>query len=182
MPSVVLWCQAVVAATFAWSAVTKLAGRAAFAEFCRWLVVAVRVPPRTARPAAVAAVTAEAGTAVAMLLPAAAPAGFVSATLLLAVFTAAVAGMWHRRVVVPCRCFGAGRHPPGPAQLIRNATLLLVAVAGGVLSWTGTTAAPLDRGGALAAVAGVTAALLVIELEDIVAVVRPRRPARTTGG
>ncbi len=181
MSSVLLCCQAVVAATFAWSAVTKLAGRAAFAEFRRWLVAAVRVPLRAAGPAAVVTVAAEGAAAVAMLLPAAVPAGFALAALLLAVFTGAVAVMWRRRVAVPCRCFGAGRHPPGPVQLIRNTALLLVAVAGGVLSQTGTPSAPLDRGGALAVVAGVAVALLLIELDDIAAVVRPRHPARTTG-
>ncbi len=177
MPSAVLFAQAVIAATFASSAVTKVAGRAAFADFRRWLVVAVRVPPRAARPAAVIAVAAEGVAAVAMLVPAAVPAGFALATLLLAVFTVAVAVMWRRRVTVPCRCFGAGRHPPGPAQLLRNGVLLLIAVVGAALSGTGTTFAP------LAIVAGVTVALLLIELEDIVAVVRPRpRPrTRTTG-
>ena len=181
MSSVVLCCQAVVAATFAWSAVTKLAGRAAFAEFRRWLVIAVRVPPRAALPAAGAAVAAEGAAAVAMLLPAAVPAGFALATLLLVVFTGAVAAMWRRRVTVACRCFGAGRHPPGPVQLIRNGALLLVAVVGAALSWTGTPSAPLDRSGALAVVAGVTVALLLIQLDDIAVVARPRRPARPTG-
>ena len=38
--------------------------------------------------------------------------------------------MWLRRVTVPCRCFGGGKHPPGPRHLARNLALLLVAVTG----------------------------------------------------
>ncbi len=150
----------------------KVTGRAAFEEFRRWLVVGVRVPPPAARPVAVVAVAAEAATTVALVIPGTVPAGFGAATLLLGVFTVAVAGMWRRRVGVPCRCFGAGRHPPGPTHLARNVTLLLVAVLGGLLALAGNTAA-----GGLAAVAGAAVALLLIDLEEIVAVLRPRRRA-----
>ncbi len=169
---VTVGCQAAVAVTFARAAVTKVAGREAFGEFRRWLVVGVRVPRRAAWPVAVVAVAAEAATAVAMVVPVAVPAGFVAATLLLVVFTAAVAAMWRRRVGVPCRCFGAGRHPPGLTHVARNLTLLLIA-AGGLAAWAGAGAAPLDPVGALAAAAGATAALLLTELEEIVAVTLP---------
>ena len=165
-------CQATVAVTFARAAVTKVAGREAFGQFRRWLVVGVRVPRPVVRPVAVAAVAAEAATAVAMLVPAAVPAGFGAATLLLAVFTVAVAGMWRRRVGVPCRCCGAGRHPPGVTHLVRNTILLLVAMTGALLAATGH-AAPPDAAGALAAVAGAAVALLLIEVEEIVEVARP---------
>lgn len=166
-------CQALVAVTFARAAVTKVTGREAFGEFRRWLVVGVRLPPPAARPVAVTVVAVEAATAVAMTVPAAVPAGFAAATLLLAVFTAAVAVMWRRRVRVPCRCFGAGRHPPGRIQVGRNAALLLVAAVGAVLA-AGGDRAGWDSAGALVAVAGAAGALLLIELEEIVAVAGPR--------
>jgi len=170
-------CQATIAVTFARAVVTKVAGRAAFGEFRRWLVVGVRVPPPAARPVAVAAVAAEAATTSAVVFPATVPAGFAAAALLLLVFTVAVAGMWRRRVGVPCRCFGAGRHPPGLTHLARNVALLLVAVVGGLLARTASTPAAPDPAVALAAIAGAAAALLLIELEEIVAVVHPRRRA-----
>jgi hypothetical protein len=175
-------CQAAVAVTFARAAATKFAGRAAFDEFCRWLVVGVRIPPPAARPIAVTVVAAEAATAIAVVIPVAVSTGFRAATLLLAVFTTAVAAMWRRQVAVPCRCFGAGRHPPGMTHLIRNMTLLLVAAGGLLLSWAGITSAPLDPVGALAAIAGAAVALLLIELEDIVEVVRPLRLSTRSSG
>jgi len=167
-------CQAVVGVAFVRAAASKVTGRRSFGEFHRWLVMAVRLPPRAARPVAAAVVAAEAATAVAMVVPAAVGAGFAAGTLLLTVFTVAVAVMWRRRVRVPCRCFGAGRHPPGRTQLARNTALLLTAVTGGLLVLTGARA-PGDPAGVLAAIAGAAGALLLIDLEEIVAVAGPRR-------
>ncbi|SEG59413.1 hypothetical protein SAMN04489712_10767 [Thermomonospora echinospora] len=168
-------CQAVVAVTFARSCAAK-AGRAAFADFRRWLTTGVRIPPSAAAPLAVAAVAAEGVTAVAVLVSPLAPAGFAAAAVLLGVFTAVTVSMIRRRVRVPCRCFGAGRRPPGAPHLARNVVLLLAAAVGGVTALTGTGPPPLGPVPVLAAVAGAAVALLLIELEEIVTLVRPVVP------
>ncbi|WP_067811949.1 MauE/DoxX family redox-associated membrane protein [Actinomadura kijaniata] len=167
MPALLIGCQAAVAVAFAGSALAKVAGRAAYADFRRWLARTVRVPAW----AAPLAVAAEAGTAVAVLVPATAAFGFGAALALLAVFTAALASMIRRRVRVPCRCFGAGRRPPGPVQVARNGALALVAAVGGVsaaagaeIVWTAAVAPPVAAGAALG--------LLLAELEEIVELAR----------
>jgi hypothetical protein len=166
--------QAVVAVTFAFSAAAKLSGRAAYADFRRWLSTGAGVPRRAAGPLAAVMVTAEAATAVAAAVPALAVAATAAATLLMAVFTAAVARMVRNRVRVPCRCFGAGRRPPGAVHLVRNVILLLVAAAGAVLA---AAAGPPPPGQTLAltVIAGAAAALLLIDLEELVFLVRPVR-------
>lgn len=166
-------CQAAVAVTFARSCLAKVAGRAAFTDFRRWLTAGVRIPPPAAAPLAVAAVAAEAATAAAVPVPALAPAGFAAAALLSVVFTAATVSMIRRRVRIPCRCFGAGRRPPGAPHLVRDAVLLLAAAVGGATALTGTGPPPLGPLPVLAAVAGAAVALLLIDLEEIVTLVRP---------
>lgn len=177
---VAIGCQAAVAVTFARAAVTKM-GATAFGDFREWLVLGVRVPPPVVRPVAVAVVAAEVATAMAVSLPAAAMVGFGTATLLSAVFTAVVAAMWRREVAVPCRCFGAGHSPPGATHLARNGALLLIAAVGGLLTWSGARPASFDDVGALSAIAGAAVAVLLVDIEEIVAVARPRRPARASG-
>ncbi|KAB2343654.1 MauE/DoxX family redox-associated membrane protein [Actinomadura rudentiformis] len=181
-------CQTVVAVTFAYSAATKAAGRAAFADFRGWLSSAAGVAAGAVAPVAAVMVALEAATAVAVLVPVLAPAGFVLAALLLAVFSAGVRSMMRRRVGVPCRCFGKGRRPPGVLHLLRNGALFAVAVAGGALAsplfadtaGAGPPPTVLANGGEaaalLAAVVGGTAALLLINLEEIVALYRHERP------
>ncbi|MFG2000567.1 MauE/DoxX family redox-associated membrane protein [Spirillospora sp. NPDC048911] len=165
-------CQAVVAVTFAYSAAAKAGGRAAFTDFRGWLSSAAAVPAHAAAPVAAGLVALEAATAVAVLVPALALAGFVSAVLLLVAFSAGVRSMMRRRVGVPCRCFGKGRRPPGVLHLLRNGALLAVAAAGGVLTAADATPPPVEGATLLAAVAGGTVALLLINLEEIVALYR----------
>ncbi|TDC62948.1 methylamine utilization protein MauE [Actinomadura sp. GC306] len=173
MPYLTIGCQAVIAVAFARSCAAKAAGRAAFADFRRWLSGALRVPAPLAGPAAAGAVAAEGAVAAALLFPPLVPAGFVAAAVLLAVFTAAVASMIRRRVRIPCRCFGAGRRPPGPPHIARNLALLAAAVTGLPTSVAGDGPPPFDAAAVLAAVAGAAAALLLIELEEIIDLVRP---------
>jgi hypothetical protein len=173
MPYLTIGCQAVVAVAFARSCAAKAAGRAAFADFRRWLSGAVRVPAPLAAPAAAGAVAAEAATAAALLVPPLVPAGFLAAALLLAGFTAAVVSMIRRRVRVPCRCFGAGRRPPGVPHVARNLVLLAAAACGAVTAVAGDGPPPFDAAAVLAAVAGAATALLLTELEEIADLVRP---------
>lgn len=170
-------CQAVVAVTFARSCAAKVARRGAFADFTGWLTGAVRVPGAVAVPVAAAAVAAEGAVAAALLVPPLAPlpvlTAFVAAAVLLAVFTAAVASMIRRRVRVPCRCFGAGREPPGAPHLARNAVLLLVAGGGALSAAAGDGPAPMNAAALLTVFAGAAAALLLTDLEEIIDLVRP---------
>jgi hypothetical protein len=168
-----VWCQAAIAVAFAASAATKVTGRAAFTAFRRWLTAGPGVPARLATPLAPVMIAAEAATAVAVAVPASAPGGFAAAALLLAVFSAGVRSMMRRRVTVPCRCFGTGRGAPGALHLIRNGALLLISVAGGALALAGTSPGSFGSGQAMAALAGTATALLLINLEEIVALARP---------
>jgi len=167
------WCQAAIAVAFAASAATKVTGRAAYTAFRRWLTAGPGVPARLAAPLAPAMIAAEAATAVAVAVPASAPAGFAAAVVLLAVFGAGVRSMMRRRVTVPCRCFGAGRGAPGVLHLIRNGVLCLIAITGGVVAMTGNGPGSFGPGQAVAALAGTATALLLINLEEIVALARP---------
>lgn len=159
--------------TFAYSAASKVAGRAAYADFRGWLRSAAGVPRSIIGPAAAATVALEAGAAGAVLVPALAPAGFAVACLLLAAFSAGMRSMIRRRVAVPCRCFGTGHRPPGPAHLVRNAILLAVAALGLVLTAVGAGPPPLGADAVLACVAGATAALLLVNLDELVVLYRP---------
>ncbi|WP_433334469.1 MauE/DoxX family redox-associated membrane protein [Spirillospora sp. CA-294931] len=161
------------AVTFACSAAAKVAGRAAYADFRGWLTSAAGVPRRLSAPAAAVTVALEAATAAAMLVPALVPAGFGAAAILLVVFSAGVRSMMRRRVAVPCRCFGAGTRPPGPAHLVRNGLLLLVAFSGLLITRGGAAPPPLTADSVLAAVAGTAAALLLVNLDELVDLYRP---------
>ncbi|MEW2352376.1 MauE/DoxX family redox-associated membrane protein [Spirillospora sp. NPDC029432] len=173
MAHLTIGCQAAVAVTFARSCAAKVAGRDAFANFRSWLAGAVRVPAALAGPAAAGAVAAEAAAAAALLVPPLVPFGFATAAVLLAVFTAAVLSMMRRRVRVPCRCFGAGTRPPGVPHVVRNLVLLLAAGGGAAMALSGDGPPPAGAAAVLAAVAGAAAALLLIDLEEIVDLVRP---------
>ncbi|HET8660815.1 MAG TPA: MauE/DoxX family redox-associated membrane protein [Micromonosporaceae bacterium] len=167
---IVVGCQAVLAVTFATAAAGKLRRPAGFR---RTLTAALHIRwPRTAVVATVVAV-GEAATALAVaVVPAA---GFVLAAALLVGFTAVLVSMIRRGLAVPCRCFGASERPPGAAHIVRNAVLFAVAAAGGALALTGTG----PRAGApawlLAALLGVAAALVLIYLDDVVALAEPVR-------
>jgi hypothetical protein len=171
--SLMVWCQAVIAVAFAASAATKVTGAAAYTAFRRWLTAGPGVPARLARPLAPVMIVAEAATAVAAAVPASATGGFAAAAVLLAVFSAGIRSMMRRRVTVPCRCFGAGRGAPGALHLIRNGALWLIAITGGGHAFAGTSPTPFGTGQAVAALAGAATALLLINLEEIVAVARP---------
>jgi hypothetical protein len=162
-----------VAVTFAYSAATKVAGRAAYADFRGWLGSAAGVPRSLAAPAAAVTIALEAVAAWAVLVPALAPAGFAVAAVLLAAFSAGVHSMVRRRVTVPCRCFGTGHRPPGPAHLVRNAILFAVAASGLALTAAGAGPPPLGADAVLACAAGATAALLLVNLDELVVLYRP---------
>lgn len=160
---------AAVALTFALSAATKLADPAAFRRSLPATLGVTRSRARVLAPAVVAAELAVALAVVAGIwAPPVALLGFVAATALLGVFTAAVHSMISRNVTEPCHCFGPRDAPPGPVDLVRNAILLAIAVAGGLGVGLGATVGGADVVRATAgALAGAVIALLVVHLDEL---------------
>jgi hypothetical protein len=98
--------------------------------------------------------------------------GFTVASALLAAFTTAHAVTVARGRSVPCACFGRRETPVGPLTLFRTAALLVLALAGLAPALTATGVA--DPAVALLAVpAGLALGLLLVSLEDLVALFRP---------
>ncbi len=99
--------------------------------------------------------------------------GLLGAAVVLAVFTAGQAVALRRGRVVPCACFGRVDDTVRPASLVRNAVLLLGAVAGVLVPRFADTGAPALAPALLQAVAGFLVAVLLIELEGIVSLFQP---------
>lgn len=150
---------------FAVSASAKLRSREAFAAFVGSVRAMKLVPARRARATAVAVALAEAAVVVLLLVPPLAPAGFALAIGLLVVFVGATVIMLRRGTVAPCRCFGRSSETYGPAHLVRNGILLLVASAG----LLGSPPASYDVGAvAVSAFTALCGMLLVVFLVDLV--------------
>lgn len=156
-------CGMLLALVFAWSAVTKLRSRAAFDEFARSLA------PLVSRTVPAAALLTAAEALVPPLLLAAPVWGFGLAGGLLGVLTAGVVLVVRRRLVVRCRCFGAGRARIGRRHVVRNLSLLLIGGLGLVAALSPGTAPSTDAAGVLLSVgAAVLLASFVIHFDDLV--------------
>ena len=154
-----LFCRCLVGAVFLVAAIGKLRGYRAFRESLR----AMRIPPWIAGPV----VAAE--FAVPGLLVVEVRAGFVLAALLLAAFTLAI------RLAAPaaCHCFGTVS-PLGRRHLVRNAVLAAAAVTGVVVAGSPMTVPAIILGGPL----GLLGAVIVVRLDDLVALFTPAPPFR----
>lgn len=140
-------------------------------------------------PLAAGVVVAEAATPV--LLAAAPAAGLALAAVLLAGFTVAMALRLRRGTPTHCRCFGATDVPVSTRHLVRNAVLLAVVGAavvaatatGGTGGWDAGWDGSRAAGSAVAAALAACLAVLVIRLDDVVALFLPTglppRPVRT---
>jgi hypothetical protein len=112
-------------------------------------------------------IAGEAVVVLAMVVPGAAAAGFAIAALLLIAFTAGILQAIRGRQKVSCQCFGASSVPVGPAHVVRNGFLLLLAAAGlaGALA---TSHSPPSPGVLITAVAtGAIAAAVAIYTDEI---------------
>lgn len=178
-----LFCAVVLAGVFAVSAREK-AGRTRFRAFVAGAGPLELLPARWRTAAAATVLVTEAAVVAAfagglVLVLAGLGSGvlvaaFLVSAALLAVFTAAIGLLLHRGQRAPCHCFGVRAAPLGPAHLVRNLVLLALTVTG-ALSPAGTY----DVGAvALAVVSGAVVALLVVRLDDLVALFSPPRPAR----
>ncbi|KZB86104.1 MauE/DoxX family redox-associated membrane protein [Amycolatopsis regifaucium] len=179
------------------SAVSKVRGKAAYAEFVA-SVPAFGVPARWTPLFAKVTVAAEFLIA-ASLMPSAAlaasgsgrwlaMAGLVLAAGLFGVLTAAVWRAVARRTGAVCRCFGPARTVLAHRHVVRNALLLLVALAGLVaMSYVSTVDVAEPAAVVLAAAVGAIGAVAVVRFDDLAdlfagsvpqgAGVRRRKPA-----
>ncbi|SCL71060.1 Methylamine utilisation protein MauE [Micromonospora citrea] len=171
--------QCLLALVFLASAAGKLRGRPAFRAFADSLRTMDLLPARMVVPVAGAVVAAEAVVPLLLApLPGAAltTVGFALAAALLAAFTVAVAVVLRRGTQASCRCFGeAAAAPFGRHHLARNVVLTVVAGIGGYAASgdPGTTVGT----AALSVPLGVVGALVVVRLDDLVALFSPAAPA-----
>jgi hypothetical protein len=168
-------CRALLASVFVVAVVNKVASRAAWLDFVRSLRELRQLPEAVVRPAAVATVTVEALVAVLLLVPVrtAGILGFALAAGLLGAFTVVIGRALARGNRAPCRCFGASSTPLGRPHVVRNLTLICVAL----LGLAGLSAgAAIDPGYAvLAGITGLVLGILTTAAEDIVALFTPVR-------
>lgn len=161
----VLTVRVAVGGVFLVAVCGKVAGRAAFGRFAGWL--ATLLPPGPRGPVAIGLVAAEAAVVVLLAVPATRFAGLAAAAVVLTGFAAAIAVLVRRGHRVPCRCLGTtGSRPMGTAEVLRNLVLAAAAVAA-LASGPGAPASPTDP--AAAVLLGVTSALLVVRLDDVLA-------------
>jgi hypothetical protein len=170
-------CRLLLATVFVGALVGKVTSRAAFRAFVLSLRQMAVLPASFVAPAARLSIGVEALVAVLLFVPTrvSAAAGFLLGAGLLAVFTVAITLSLRRGNRAPCRCFGASAAPLGPRHVVRNLTLIVVAVLG--------VAATLREGqldvapSLVAGAVGMFAGLLVTMFDDLLDLMRP--PARS---
>lgn len=171
MPTVALTLRVLLAVVLGWSSLSKLtaSGRRGLGDMLGQLGFG-----RRTGLAGGALVVGEAGTAVLVLLPWTAAAGAVLAIALFAVLTAGVVVVLRKRMKVRCACFGSNGATLAPVHVVRNAILLLCAVAATATAWAG----PVDSVAAVAvaAVAGGLLAVLLTRLDDLAFLIAPPQP------
>lgn len=179
-----------VACVFATSAIVKLRGPGAYRAFRAGIRGTGLLPERLLRAAVAMLAGAEVATAAGLACAAAAfavagpgmlllaEAALAAAAALTAVLALGVAVVLRRGIRAPCACFGIRSDQPiGPVHLVRN--LALLAVEGGGLAACALSAGrPAPVGLIVAAVAGLAAAMLLIRLDDLVALVAPIQPSK----
>jgi hypothetical protein len=161
---------------FAWAAGSKVRNRAALRDFADSLDD-FGVPWSWARPSLAGLIVCTEVTVVVLMLVSPAL-GFLLASALLLMFTAAIARLLMRRATVSCRCFGAPGTQLGLAHVVRN-SLLLVATATGFSAELLLAPQPLElpvKGFAVAV--GLLFASVIVRWDDFVFLLRgTSRPA-----
>jgi hypothetical protein len=161
----VICCRLVFGLVFVVSLVSKTRSRHRYAEFVAAVPgLAPGIPAGLAAPAVIAG---EAAVVVAVVLPGTAAVGFAVAALLLIAFTAGIVGAIRREQKVSCQCFGASSVPVGPAHVVRNGFLLLVATAGLLGAIASSHARPSPGVLVTAVVTGAVAAAAVLSTDEI---------------
>jgi hypothetical protein len=167
---------ALLCTVFAASAYGKVRSTTAWQSFISSLRPLGFVPARLIRPVSIALLAAEGALAIALFwsvlgglakfpgVLAVARWAAVGAVTLLLILTGGVVVAVVRHTKASCACFGVSTRPLGRLHVVRNCTLLIVAVLA-LLTTYGQAASA----GALlvGAVAGVVGALLIIRLDDL---------------
>jgi hypothetical protein len=156
--------QAVIVTTFVVSVWNKVRTRWEYAEFRDSLPDNLGIPRPAAGTVARATVAAEALAAL-VLAAGTTTAAWLPAVVVLAALTFALGRMIRRGAHRSCHCFGRSDRPPGRLDLVRNTTLLAIAIGGGAIG--------LDQPSLIASVVGVVIALVLINVEDVIALARP---------
>jgi hypothetical protein len=181
MAYVLIACRAMLIGVFATSTVAKVRSRRAYADFNRSVEAFRVVPPAWSRLAARATVVGEAAVVLLLALPSTAPAGFALAAGLLCAFTMSIVLALRGGRTSSCHCFGASAAPLSGIHVIRNVLLLVVSLTG-LISGAVVTGSNRDPAGlTLSLAAAAVATVLVVGLDDVVALLRPtdhRRAAR----
>ncbi|GAB3425396.1 MauE/DoxX family redox-associated membrane protein [Flindersiella endophytica] len=177
MEYVVLACQVTLAGVFLFSFASKVRNRNAYEEFVASVVILRLARYRGSRVLALATVAAEAASVILLIVPSTSKAGLALAACLLTAFTTVIAVELRRGSRAPCRCFGASSTPLGLPHLLRN--LILLAAGGtGLVGGLTATAAPRDPAWTVLTLAAAALALvLVVRLDDLVALFSPAKPA-----
>ncbi|MDP9845353.1 hypothetical protein J2853_004564 [Streptosporangium lutulentum] len=173
MAYVVLACQVLVAVVFAAAVISKWSGKA-FAEFTA--STGRLLPPRLAgwrQPAARGVFAAELAAVVLLAVPTTAVIGFALSAVLLTGFAAGIAGALRRGERTPCRCFGAAGTRLGPAHLVRNLVLAVIAAVGLAVSLSAPAAPVQPAPAAVLVVASLAGAALVIRMDDLITLFAP---------
>jgi hypothetical protein len=174
MDVVVVACRAGLATVFFVAFVSKVHSRAVREAFVASLHTWRLLPSRYVGPVAAATVTAEAVVVALLVTPVTTTArvGFGLAAGLFGVFTVAVVTALRRGATQPCRCFGVTAAPLGRRHVVRNLVLVAAALVGFVGGPGGSGAAV-----ALGLGTGVVAAMLIVMLDEFVAVFGKTTPA-----
>lgn len=165
-----IFCRWAIGLAFAVSAIGKVTSLASFQSTIAQLRL---LPPRLARPAAIASVAVEAVSAIGVAAGGVlAAAGFSLAAVLLAVFSCVLVVALRQNASVSCNCFGPGERRISRYDLLRNG-LLGLCCAGGLWAWAAPAA--MRPGAGLDVALGLIAAaflVIAVNLEDFVEVIR----------
>ncbi|GII01089.1 MauE/DoxX family redox-associated membrane protein [Planobispora takensis] len=164
-----LFCRLFIGIVFALSAASKIREFEEFVRATRSLLEAalprLRLGRRGLRAVASTVLAAETAICPFVVVSPWWPLGLAASSLLLTLFTAAIAFALRRGVRAPCRCFGGSATPLGKRHLFRNAALLTATVAGLALPYEPES----DPAGlAVVIMAAAVAAMVTSRLDDIV--------------
>src|SRR5436853_746533 len=168
-----LFCRVVICLVFGLSAIGKMID---LVSFERAMTAFGLLPEQWSRGAASVFLAGELGTAALMLAGSNLLIwGFGMGLALLLIFSGALVLVLVRRQVIACHCFGPSRRTVSIHDLVRNGGLILCCCGGLGLLWAGSlqNATPTLADGILTGIMAVTLAALLINVADIVLVVRP---------
>lgn len=162
-------CQVLLAGVFVLALASKVRGRADFAAFAASIRALGLFSGAGSAVAAYALVGAEAVVVLLLLLPSTVIAGLAAAGATLAAMTAGILAALRGGKRGTCRCFGASEAPLGRVHVVRNLLLITGAATGLAAAFAGAESPAHPAGLALAAVVAAVGILIVVRLDDLVA-------------